>query len=363
MNISKKIVSFLVSCLILVSVIFNFSSVNTLKKSQVENLDLFRKEFLELGRESFNKSSNLFFNSLNVQNKIKKNNQSARESVISNIKDINPEEGDVIIFDIKTKQFIEGYNSKEITNIFDPSILDGYIHENILNQKIDFDLDNFNDFSLDKTNSIIPSKIHFRIYNDADVIIGFGQKFLTGKVRIAFIERQNEVLFRSQLYLSVIIFSSILAFISFFMVMFMQKIVIRPLKKIVEVVQFITGGNLNKQVEITSKDEIGQLGMAFNKMTNRLRESYTSLEGKIKERTKELEDERGSLENKVKERTIELESMKNDLEKTVLERTDKLNTKLAEVEQMNKLMANRELKMIELKKEIANLEDQLKSCK
>ena len=147
------------------------------------------------------------------------------------------------------------------------------------------------------------------------------------------------------------------------MVMFMQKIVVRPLKKVVEVVHFVTGGDLNKKVKIESKDEIGQLGVAFNQMTDKLRESYTSLEGKIKERTNELEVEKGSLEKKVLERTAELQSLKDELEKDVLERTNELNTKLVEVEQMNKLMSNRELKMIELKGEIMDLQNKLNSCK
>lgn len=339
MNINKKIISFLVSCLIIVSTVFIFNSVSTLKKSQVENLDLFKKEFLELGRESFKKSSDLFFNGLDIQTKVKNSSQPSRESLLEFIKKTYGERGDIIIIDTNTKQFIKGYDNEELTSLFSRDIIEGYLQENILNQTNDFYFDNFNEFDLDKSNIIIPSKIHFRIYNDADIMVGFGQKFLTGKVRIEFIERQNEILFRSQLYLSVIIFASILAAISFFMVMFMQKIIIRPLNKIVTVVQAVTGGDLNRQVEIKSKDEIGQLGVAFNKMTNKLRESYLSLESKIKERTKELDIKVQEVSESNKEleknKTViinlleDFEEEKGNAEKLVVIRTKELSDEKA----------------------------------
>lgn len=74
----------------------------------------------------------------------------------------------------------------------------------------------------------------------------------------------------------------------------------------------------------TRKDELGMLSRAFNTMVIELKESYRILEEKIKDRTQEL------------------------------------TKKTGELERMNKFMVGRELKMVELKKEIAELKQQLK---
>ncbi|MBI5728814.1 MAG: HAMP domain-containing protein [Candidatus Magasanikbacteria bacterium] len=94
---------------------------------------------------------------------------------------------------------------------------------------------------------------------------------------------------------------------------------IRPLVGFTEVTKIIAGGDLTKRAEVHSKDEMGELAASFNVMTARLQESHASLEGKVQERTAEL------------------------------------NQKIGELGKMNKFMVNRELKMVELKKEIAEL--------
>lgn len=146
----------------------------------------------------------------------------------------------------------------------------------------------------------------------------------------------------------------LLLLISLFIVLFVKKIT-APLHSLTLAVHKIREGDLASKVEVETKDEIGQLGSAFNDMTRKLKESYTILEDKIEERTKELETERGSLEKKVLERTSELEALKKGLEDMVKERTQKLNDKLEELKKFNAIMIDRELKMIQLKKEIEEL--------
>lgn len=302
MTIKKKIISFIVFGFLLVSVIFTFNSISTLKNNQQTNLDLFKKEFLELSRELFEKNSSIFFNSLDLQN----SNHSDSKTILDFIKKSYPQGGNITIVNIADRKFLEGYDNPNIIYYLKPALIDNYIKENILNQKSDFDLDNFDEFSLDKTNTIIPNKIHLRVYSEEGIIVFFGQNFLTGKVRIEFIERQNDLLFKAQIYSSILIFTIIFTLIIIFMVMVMEKIIIKPLKNIVLVVKSITGGDLNKRVDIKSKDEIGQLGLVFNEMTNKLRDSYNFLEDKIKERTKELD----SKVQEITSNNIELENNK-----------------------------------------------------
>lgn len=78
------------------------------------------------------------------------------------------------------------------------------------------------------------------------------------------------------------------------------------------------GGDLTARAAVKGQDEIGQLAEAFNVMAAKLTKLYEGLEMKVKDRTKELEKD-------------------------------------------NKMMVGRELKMVELKKEIENLKRQIKN--
>ncbi|HLC99799.1 MAG TPA: ATP-binding protein, partial [Patescibacteria group bacterium] len=51
-----------------------------------------------------------------------------------------------------------------------------------------------------------------------------------------------------------------------------------PLIRLKNAVKEIAGGNLNKKVELTSKDEIGQLAATFNEMGEKLQKTYVSLQ-------------------------------------------------------------------------------------
>lgn len=66
----------------------------------------------------------------------------------------------------------------------------------------------------------------------------------------------------------------------------------------------ISAGNLNQQVEITSRDEFGQLAQTFNEMTDQLRGSVQELEARVEERTADLST-----------RTAELEALSARLER------------------------------------------------
>ena len=95
----------------------------------------------------------------------------------------------------------------------------------------------------------------------------------------------------------------------------------KPLDELRKGAGIIGEGNLKHRINIKSKDEIGELATAFNKMTSDLKESR-----------KELEKYSKGLENVVEERTKKLQEKINDLEK------------------FTKLSVGRELRMTELTK-------------
>jgi len=86
-----------------------------------------------------------------------------------------------------------------------------------------------------------------------------------------------------------------------------------------------------------------------------LEEAKTGLENKVHERTEELEKAKTGLEEQVAARTKELQELNKNLEDEVSKRTEELQDKLLELERFNKIAVGRELKMVELKEEVARL--------
>lgn len=115
-------------------------------------------------------------------------------------------------------------------------------------------------------------------------------------------------------------------------------IVIKPLKNLNEAAMKISQGDLNVKIEKKSKDEIGILAENFNQMAEQLKKTRDQVDAYSR-----------NLENEVKARTKELESSKK-----------KMEDKLYELEIYSKATTERELKMIELKRQIKELEDKLK---
>jgi hypothetical protein len=78
---------------------------------------------------------------------------------------------------------------------------------------------------------------------------------------------------------------------------------------------------------------------------------------------KEAEEAKTVLEIKVRARTRELEELTKKLDEEVKEKTKALQLKIEELERFNKLVVARELKMVELKKEIEKLKEELEKSK
>jgi two-component system NtrC family sensor kinase len=98
----------------------------------------------------------------------------------------------------------------------------------------------------------------------------------------------------------------IVATLGFFLIVgisyLITRSITRPLSEMVSVTQSIAKGDLDRKIKVKTKDEIGQLGLSFNKMVASLRNMRA-----------ELEDWANTLEQKVKERTEELAAIQNTL--------------------------------------------------
>ncbi len=108
--------------------------------------------------------------------------------------------------------------------------------------------------------------------------------------------------------------------------------IIQPIQALAAVARAFSDGDLSVRGTVGAHDELGELTATFNAMGERL-----------ESRTKELVASKETLEDDVKRRTAELEE------------------KIAELERFNRFVVGRELKMVELKKQLAALKKQGKA--
>lgn len=113
----------------------------------------------------------------------------------------------------------------------------------------------------------------------------------------------NKRIFNSSILVG--IFISIGLIVSFFFSRSFSK----PISQLLEGVKKIGQGELSHHVNVPGKDEVGELAVAFNQMTDRLSES----EDRLKKYSQELE-------RKVEERTVELREINEQLAQDIIQR-------------------------------------------
>ncbi|MFC1801996.1 HAMP domain-containing protein [Patescibacteria group bacterium] len=162
-------------------------------------------------------------------------------------------------------------------------------------------------------------------------VLGTHSHFLDGNLCLLVEIDESEVLSLVHELLFYTIVISLIALIFVFIIISWVVIVLtRPIKTLKKGIDLVRQGDLDYRVGTNSSDEIGELSRAFDNMTISIKESRSKIDDKVEEQTKELTKQRNIAE-KSKVRT----------------------------EEMNTLMVGRELKMIELKKEILRLSDKI----
>lgn len=113
----------------------------------------------------------------------------------------------------------------------------------------------------------------------------------------------------------------------------MRRVVVRPIEELAAVARRIGGGDFSARAPVASRDEIGELGEAFNDMTARLARAHTDLASKNTELAAALHNLQES-----RQRLEVLEQVKGELAKFVPESVKKMleqNPNATELEKRN----------------------------
>jgi signal transduction histidine kinase/CheY-like chemotaxis protein/HPt (histidine-containing phosphotransfer) domain-containing protein len=84
----------------------------------------------------------------------------------------------------------------------------------------------------------------------------------------------------------------------------------KPILQLTHAARRVSNGDLDQQVPVTGKDEVGELTLAFNRMTGDLKNSYENIEQTVELRTAELQTANQKLEEEIIERKRTEEALK-----------------------------------------------------
>ena len=99
-----------------------------------------------------------------------------------------------------------------------------------------------------------------------------------------------------QIQLTLTGYSFLLALIFGFIIFYFSRTITTPLRKLTEVAEKISSGNLQVSAPVETYDEVGTLAETINRMTGQLQDTYNNLERRIAERTVDLEISRRQTE-------------------------------------------------------------------
>jgi HAMP domain-containing protein len=146
------------------------------------------------------------------------------------------------------------------------------------------------------------------------------------------------------------IISFLIAFLIILLVsLITAKKIALPIIKCTQAIEKIEKEGFGGKIEIKTGDEVETLVTAFNNMSEKLAQNY-----------KELEEQKNVLEVRVQAKTKELRELANSLDMQIKEKTKDLQNRIDELERFHKITIDREIKMVELKKEIAELKEKLR---
>ena len=237
--------------------------------------------------------------------------------IIDDLMQLNNDLTKIQILDVNGKIF---FNSNEIE--------DGRYNEDQYGER--FILDNE---TINRSSAFTRSTIINTTNNNIDIIQPYFDEWDRHDYSIRYtFSLSNLDNLKQEMYSTLLIYAGVFIIISFiFIFILINRFITSPIGDLIKGVRLMGKGELGDEIKIKSKDELGELAYAFNKMTIELKESQDelkkyseNLEILVTERTEELEDKTINLEkinidlNKARKK---LNILNKYLEKRIKERT------------------------------------------
>ena len=160
-------------------------------------------------------------------------------------------------------------------------------------------------------------------YTSIIEIIGERVGYVKMYFDLAEVERESfsYILFSFALMFSILLIT--VALLNFLL----SRSLIQPASKLRDAIRKVKLGQMGEQVNLSSKDEIGEIATDFNEMSTKLHTKHVELINAIKAKD--------SSAKKIRKANKELEKLNNRLEDMVLERTKELTTSYEKLEKGN----------------------------
>ena len=169
-----------------------------------------------------------------------------------------------------------------------------------------------NEQKLELHNLVTKLKSHKEIFHQNFPI--FFRNNMLGTFKIGISRQRMEVALRNKLINQIVVSLALTAVLGFGIFAVFRFHIMRPILQLIQGAQRISGGTLDKKVEVNSEDELGRLGSVFNQMMDKLNNSIADKD-KALATIKELNL---YLEERVIERTTELRNANEQLEKLAM---------------------------------------------
>lgn len=171
---------------------------------------------------------------------------------------------------------------------------------------------------LDKLNKLNLKQLIASLKQNKDIIhqsfpILFQDKML-GHFKLGIDKRRIEAASQKKLINQIFISSILTVLLGIGIYIVFRTYIMNPIKQLVSGAQRITHGTLDRNVEVISSDELGNLGRVFNQMMDKLRASIKDKDDALQT----VQELNHYLEERVIHRTRELESLNQKLEKLAL---------------------------------------------
>lgn len=236
-NLRSKLLILSVGLVVLVGLAVSFSIQNTLSEKFLAEL---QKRGLYVANNLAKESSEdiLTHNMLDLQ--LRLNDHKAEDRTIMYI-------------------FIMGSGGEILAHTFKKGFPLDLKEANILSLDKSYDIQRL----VSEKGSIIDIAVPIPEVKEAVLRIGISEESIKGDIA-------EMVALIMAITMIVIVMGGIAAF-------FFAPLITKPVTELIEVAKAVGDGDLGRKVRVRTKDEIGQLGLVFNKMTENLKQSYAQL--------------------------------------------------------------------------------------